>query len=133
MWPKIVFILFIVSIFSVDFALGQGTSVNDDTTKLYKNIESYSEKSKFTRFIHGLVFKPVEAGPPKKKSYKKLLQKPYSAFEGKIIRHIYVQTLDPFGYSIADTSKRSVNFILKAGNALHVRTRDLTIRNLTGP
>lgn len=66
----------------------------------------------------------------KKKTYKKLIQKPYSTFEGKTIRHIYVETLDPFGYSIDDTTAVAKNRLTKIGNDLHVKTLNITIRNL---
>ncbi|MCX6234085.1 MAG: hypothetical protein NT175_05070 [Bacteroidetes bacterium] len=80
--------------------------------------------------MYRLIFKPVATTSPKKKVYKKLIQKPYSAFEGKIIRHINIVTLDPFGYSIADTIAVSQNFLIKAGNKLHVKSQRVAIRNL---
>ncbi|MCA1759096.1 MAG: hypothetical protein LC658_04945, partial [Bacteroidales bacterium] len=61
---------------------------------------------------------------------KRLIQKPYSSFEGKIIRHINITTLDPFGYSIGDTISASQNFITRAENWFHVKTYPTTIRNL---
>jgi hypothetical protein len=64
------------------------------------------------------------------KTKRRPIQKPYSTFEGKIIRHINIETLDPFGYTIADTSTKKQNFLLKVGNKLHIKTRQVTIRNL---
>ncbi|WP_291860125.1 hypothetical protein [Marinilabilia sp.] len=61
---------------------------------------------------------------------KRLKQKPYSSFEGKIIRQINIVTLDPFGNSIGDTISGSLNFLSKAGNKFHLKTRSSTIRNL---
>jgi len=130
MWSKTIFILFFVSILTTDFAFGQKTPAKKDSKKLYENIESYSGRSKFSKFTYRLVFKPVAPSSKKKKVYKKLIQKPYSTFEGKIIRHINIVTLDPFGYSIADTIVASQNFILKAGNKLHIKSQSGTIRNL---
>jgi hypothetical protein len=66
----------------------------------------------------------------KRKSYKKLIQKPYSTFEGKVIRHISITTLDPFGYVVDDSLVEPANFIPKAGNRLHLQTRQSAIRNL---
>jgi hypothetical protein len=84
--------------------------------------------------MYHMVFKPVantsEKRNAKRKGYRKLIQKPYSAFEGKIIRHINIETLDPFGYSIADTIIRPPNFISKNGNGLHIKSQRMTIRNL---
>jgi hypothetical protein len=130
MWFKTIFILLFVSIITTGLAVGQSTSSKAETKKLYDNIESYSGKSKFTKFFYRMVFKPAAHGSKKKKVYKKLIQKPYSTFEGKIIRHISIVTLDPFGNSIADTLVVSKNFIIRAGNAVHIKSYPSTIRNL---
>ena len=115
-----------------DFAIAQDKPVQSDSIYLYKNIESYSRRSKVTKLIYRFIFKPVAtSSPPKKiKKKKKLIQKPYSAFEGKTIRYIHIETLDPFGYSIADTIVTSQNFISKAGNTLHMKSQQIAIRNL---
>ncbi len=112
------------------FALAQQETAPQDTTHLYENIETYSEQSKFTRFMFRLFFKPVAPGPAPGKPQARLKQAPYSTFEGKIIRHIHIVTLDPFGNSIGDTITSSLNFFSRAGNKLHVKTRVSTIRNL---
>ncbi len=134
MWSKKIFIYLIVFILTSDFAFAQKTPAKKDSTNLYKNIESFSKRSKFTKFIYRLVFKPVAAITKKKKGkkkvYKKLIQKPYSSFEGKTIRHINIETLDPFGYSIADNIVGLQNILAKTGNRLHVKSQHITIRNL---
>jgi len=134
MWIKTIFFFIIFSILTCDLAFAQKNPVNKDSTILYKNIESFSGRSKFTRFIYQLFFKPVVIISKKKeitkKAYKKLIQKPYSAFEGKIIRHINIETLDPFGYSIADTSAAPQLYFIKKANAVHVKSQHITIRNL---
>ena len=131
---KNIFALFFISFSISDFAFAQQDSVKIDSTHLYENIESFSKRSKFTKFMYRLVFKPVTPGlkkkAVKKKGYKELLQKPYSTFEGKIIRNITVITLDPFGYSATDTTVVSQNFLNRAGNGLHIKTHSITIRNL---
>lgn len=108
----------------------QETKEKKDTTKIYKKIETYSKRSKFTKLIYGAVFKPVATNPAKRKLYRKLIVRPYSRFEGKIIRNIDVVALDPFGYSIADTLVVPRNFLPKTGNLLHQKTLPMTIRNL---
>jgi hypothetical protein len=130
MWFKTIFIIFFISILTTDFAFAQETPVKTDTTHLYENIESFSERSKFTMFMHRLIFKPVAPSSKKKKVYKKLIQKPYSTFEGKIIRNIDIVTLDPFGYSAIDTTVAAQIFFYKAGNKMHIKTQRNTIRNL---
>jgi hypothetical protein len=131
---KTIAILFFVFILTNNLVFAQQKPVAKDSTKIYSEIESFSKRGKFTKFMYSLIFKPVAPNSHqkkgKKKVYKKLIQKPYSAFEGKIIRNINIETLDPFGYSIGDSIFRSPNFLAKAGNKLHVKSQRITIRNL---
>jgi hypothetical protein len=110
-------------------ASAQQAPVKPDSSKVYRNIETYSKKNKFTTFMYGLVFKPI-ATIKIKKRHPKPLQPPYGNFEGKIIRKINIITLDPFGYSIHDTAVMPKNILLKTGNTLHVKTQYFTISNI---
>jgi len=134
MWFRKILIIFIFSVSASGFAFAQQTPEKKDTTHLYEHIQTYSEGSHFKKFMYRLFFKPVVPQSHKKtagaKIYKKLVQKPYSAFEGKIIRHINIETLDPFGNSIADTIVANQNFFSKTGNRLHIKSQRMTIRNL---
>jgi len=134
MFFKSLTILFFVFISTTNLAFAQQKPVVKDSTKIYSEIESFSKRGKFTKFMYSLIFKPVAHGTSAKKSkkkvYKKLIQKPYSAFEGKVIRNINIETLDPFGYSIGDSIYRSPNFLSKVGNELHIKSQRITIRNL---
>lgn len=125
---KKLLILFFVSVLTSDFAFAQKTPVKKDSTKVYKSIESFSVKRKVTKYMYSMFFKPV--GKQKKKVYKKLIRKPYSAFEGKIIRKIDIETLDPFGFSIADTIEKKQGGFAKNANKLHIKTQRIAIRNL---
>jgi len=103
-----------------------------DSAQIYRQIQSYSERSRFTKALYRALFRPVsdykEAEPqPEATGIKKIY---YAPFEGKVIRHIYVQTMDPFGYSTSDTSLHPRFFMQKAGNALHVKTLPLGVKNL---
>ncbi len=50
---------------------GQTTRSEIDSTKIYKDIESYSKKSKFTRFMYQFFFKPVTVSSCKKEGQEK--------------------------------------------------------------
>ena len=134
MWFKLTFIVLLISGLTTGSTFAQEKAAKTDSTKIYRNIENFSKKGKFTKFMYGLFFKPVKTGTDKKvskkKAYKKLIQKPYSTFEGKTIRYIKIETLDPFGYSIGDTIVPSRNFLSRAGNNLHLKSQPITIRNL---
>jgi hypothetical protein len=63
------------------------------------------------------------------KGYRKLSQKPYVNYEGKIIRKIHIYTLDPFDYTLEGESEETINILLKTGNFFHVKTREKVIRD----
>ena len=133
MWFRRILILFFFSAFLTGSALAQQTTVKSDTTHLYKDIETYSKRNKFNSFMYRIIFKPIaiiSKKGAKKKVYKKLIQKPYSTFQGKIIRNINIVTLDPFGNSVTDTARLTQNFLTHTGNSLHVKTQVIAIRNL---
>lgn len=127
-------IILVVYLLTVDFAFAQQTEVKKDSTTVYKELETYAHKSKFTKFMHRLVFKPVKKifniNDVIIKGYKNPIQKPYITFEEKTVRHINIETLDPFGYSIENTDIASKDFLSKTGNNLHIKTKQVTIRNL---
>ena len=129
------FIIYIFISFQLTgFVSAQQTIEKKDTTRIYRNIETFSKQSKVASLIYPLVFKPVASVSvkkvSKKRGYKNLIQKPYNIFEGKIIRNINVVTLDPFGYSANDTTVSKQNFFTNAGNGMHIKTQGITIRNL---
>lgn len=126
---KVLLFILIVSISSVEYAIAQQPDIKGDSTKIYKNIESFSVQHKFTKLAYGFFFKPTKMGI-KKKVKKNVPIKPYSAFDGKIIRKINIVTLDPFGNSIADTVEVLQNYLARTGNSLHLKTHAITIRNL---
>ncbi len=97
----------------------------------YKAIETYSQKSKLTRFLHHLFFKPVDpkTGPQIRKS-KIRKTKLYTKAAGKIVRNILITTFDPFGYNIRDTSSHPLDFLTKTGNYLHIKTHPAVFKNL---
>lgn len=53
----------------------------------------------------------------------------YSNFEGKIIRNINIITLDPFGYSEIDSTRKPKNWAEKNGNVIHNKTKKFAIKN----
>ena len=91
-------LLFLISILISEFAFAQQKPAPKDTTILYKKIETFSKKSKFYKFVYGIFFKPITKETRRPKRYKKLIKRPYSTFEGKIIRKINIE-LDLIGIS----------------------------------
>jgi hypothetical protein len=58
-----------------------------------------------------------------------LIQREYERHNYKIVRRINIMTLDALGYSINDTTRVPRNFLEKAGNSLHAKTRRYLVRN----
>jgi len=112
----------------IAFAEGQA-SEKKDSTDVYKTIETFSKKNKFTTLMYGMVFKDADSMSLQKRPHNTLQQR-YRPFEGKIIRNINITSLAPFGFSATDTALSPQNFLLKAGNTLHVKTQDFTIKNI---
>lgn len=108
-------------------SFSQENTPKKDSSEVYRDIQTYSKKHKFTKFMHKLVFKPIN---PKKKKKKIVAQQNYRQFEGKIIRNINIVTLDPFGYSEIDSTKKPRNWVEENGNRLHVKTKKLAIKNI---
>jgi hypothetical protein len=122
--------IYLLILFSYQLVCAQENQIQKDTSKGYRAIEKYSKKRKFTKFIHKLIFHSVETEKVTKSNFQKINTKNYAAFEGKIIRNIHIKTLDPFGYSETDSLKSPKNFAEKAGNALHIKTKQIAIKNL---
>lgn len=123
------FLIGLLLLCACEAALAQDKPKVENQAQMYKNIEQYSKKRKFTTFLHKLIFEPMT----KKKVTKKITvakRQSYSPYECKIIRKINITTLDPFGYSEKDTLARTEKFPYKVGNAIHNKTHNLAIKNL---
>lgn len=130
-----IFFCFLLLLFSFwGFSQDPNSQISKDTLnpKQKDNLEKLEQKAKekggFARFLHRITFRPI-----RKKNTHNLPEQntvSYKDFEGKIIRNINITTLDPFGFSESDSLKKPKRWSEKAGNNLHVKTRNITIRNL---
>lgn len=105
----------------------------NDSVKVYKKIETYAKKSKVKGFIYRLLFKAnrKSATTPTNTLRKRFfIKKAFDRSEGKIIRTITIETLDPFGYSVDNYTDVPEKGFEKTGNRLHLKTKNWTIRNL---
>ncbi|MES2487045.1 MAG: hypothetical protein V4581_14005 [Bacteroidota bacterium] len=103
--------------------------------QMYKKLEDYSKRRGFTKFLHKLIFRPVKAkeATNKRKQIEQRspeMQVTYKKYAGKIVRKVVIQTLDPFGYSVNDTTQMPGNWVQRTGNRVHLKTKEMTIRNL---
>lgn len=126
MSPKLKIVLFFFLLFSYQLSFSQIDNHEKDSTEIYKNLQSYSKKNKFTQLVYGFIFKPTKSTAkaiiPKQKKHLKA--------DGKIIRNITIVTLDPFGYSDSDTAIHPKKWSERTGNRLHLKSKEFAIRNL---
>lgn len=112
------------------YSVAQENISGNEMPEVYQKIETYSAQRKFANMVHGWIVKPYCDSATA--AVSKPVSEPETSFrnfEGKIIRQINIVTLDPFGYSVKDTSRKPHDFVSKSGNALHVKTQHHIIRN----
>jgi len=90
--------------------------------KIIKGLQEYSQRKSLPARIVSELFdfreKKAESGPdPELISYE------YANHDYKIVRRIQIKTLDAFGYSVTDSTRRPKNILEKGGNSLHIKTR----------
>lgn len=129
-----IFTCILILFLACQFCQGQDKTTNsgNDSVKVYRKIEDLSKKSKFKKFIYRLLFKAQrsETRSQKKVRQQFFIKKSFDRNEGKIIRQIKIETLDPFGYSADNYKDEPEKGFEKFGNTLHIKTKNWTIRNL---
>jgi hypothetical protein len=130
MLPRYHFIFYVLIFCLGGVARAQEKTDSMYVSGVYKKIEDYSTKRKFTSLVHYLLLKPVITATTQPVTSKEnKAEEPYKPYEGKIIRNIHITTLDPFGYSVRDTNAYPRSYLEKSGNTLHIKTLHFTIRN----
>jgi hypothetical protein len=130
---KLIFALLLFFCLAGIEAQAQVKNSGNDSVKVYKKIETYSQKSKVKSFIYRLLFRsnrksaPTSANTNRKRFF---IKKAFDRSEGKIIRNITIETLDPFGFSVDNYKDVPEKGFEKTGNRLHLKTKNWTIRNL---
>jgi hypothetical protein len=94
----------------------------------YDSVYKKFSRKKFSQMLYGLAFKPPEIPPMTGSSHKVKSEVPFNKYKGKVIRHIHIETLDPFGTDIYDTLTDSKTVSGKALNVAHIKTRTWVLR-----
>ena len=63
----------------------------------YDSVYKKFSRRKFSRLLYGLAFRPPENPTPTGNSHNVKSEVPFKQYAGKVIRHIRIESLDPFG------------------------------------
>ncbi len=115
---SILLIFVFVGLFSVVHAQEKKDSI-------YYKIEEFSDRRKFTKFIHRFIFRREADSASVTSRTEKQSQ---ASYDGKYIRNIKIETIDPFGYNTKEKKEKSKWYDWFT-NHLHSNTRISTVRN----
>ncbi|MBC8006383.1 MAG: hypothetical protein H7X84_12990 [Verrucomicrobia bacterium] len=96
----------------------------------HHSIKEHAHQTRLGKLIHRIIFSSNASEVASDQDYRERNPEPYPVVQGKIIRRIHITTLDPFGYSMHDTTIRPSRSLNKLGNTLHINTRQKVISNL---
>lgn len=101
-------------------------STDREIKRKYEEFNDKPDNGKLSRFLNRVLIKD----PNRKSISREIESRPtFKHAQGKIIRSIEIVTLDPFGYSVNDTTEMPDKWIERAGNTAHVRSSRLAVRN----
>ena len=120
---KNLFLLLFFCFFTIS-GFSQVKTQRRDSISIYEDIHNLSKKSKFNKFVYKLLFRASALNKDVPILSQKLQnRKDTVKSNGKIIRNITIETLDPFGYSIRNENKTPQKGIDRFGNAIHIKTK----------
>ncbi len=114
--------ILVLIVFILGFSFADAQEKKDS---MYYKIEEFSDKRKFTKFIHRFIFRREADSTSVKTRTEKQAQVSY---DGKYIRHIKIETIDPFGYNTKEKKEKSKWYDWFT-NHLHSNTRASTVKN----
>lgn len=103
-----------------------GAIPEDKYNQFYDSLKYKAEESKLVRLFYDFLISPPRPFTDK----QALTTEYYSQFEGKIISHITIKSLDVFGPSLNDTSRTANSLIEKTANTLHTKSNLNTLKKL---
>lgn len=109
--------------------------LNQDTLStrreiILESVRRFTEKDRLiSKALRKLVVFEERQNPTKTVQVQKVDEKPGPSIDGKIVRKISITVLNPIGPGMTNNDKKLYRFIGKAGNLLHVNTREQIVKN----
>ncbi|WP_224997997.1 hypothetical protein [Cesiribacter sp. SM1] len=96
------------------------------TQLFYDELKTKFYRYGITRQLYNLLFtKPSRPRVPQAKQQDDIEY--FQQFEGKLIQELSIKKLPLFGPTVNDTTPKSTNWFKRAGNTIHIQTRDWVI------
>jgi hypothetical protein len=108
----------------VDYYIANGKSNN-----IYQILQQKAYKNRWTKELHDIILVPEDS---LKKSENIVTQKsevPFLPFRNMVIRNIKIEKLNVFGPTINNPSLQTTRWIGRAGNKIHIKTKDGVIND----
>lgn len=100
-------------------------SAQEKKDSIYYKIETFSDKRKSTKFIHRLIFRREADSVSVESRTKEHAQVSY---DGKLIRNIKIETIDPFGHKTSDKNG-DTKWYDRLADRVHIDSKKSTINN----
>lgn len=114
-----------IVIFVVFLSCFSFSNAQERKDSIYYKIEKFSDKRKVTKFFHRLLFRREADSTSVRTTTEKLLQETHN---GKYIRNIQIETIDPFGYG-SQNKKEKYKWYDWVTNHLHANTKNSVVNN----
>ncbi len=108
----------------------QDTLAKKKNTKVDSVLQKFADSTKLGFWLYkNLYEQPSKDDGEIARTYSKNTKDNLMRYHGKIIRHVYVKQLDPFGTDVNDTLIKRYGTIENIGNKLNVGSRSTNIKN----
>ncbi len=95
-----------------------------------KRVENFALKDNFvSKLVRSMFVFTTDAPAAKPQDTTKVSEQRYNQFEDKPIRHIHINVLNVFGYSVHDPVCHNITRFEKVANRLHYPTRSWIVKN----
>jgi hypothetical protein len=92
-------------------------------------LQQYSKRKNLLAKLLRSILVPEKPAAASKKQELKTSDKRYTNYQNKIIRHIDIIVLGPFGYNVTQNYAHPINWFQKAGDNIHYNTREWVVRD----
>ncbi|WP_375416480.1 hypothetical protein [uncultured Hymenobacter sp.] len=101
-----------------------------DEERILTGLKKYTKRKTIAGKAAAAVFRFTQRQEERTGLDAQLLDRQFDQHNYKVIRRINIRTLDAFGYSLRDSTRRPGSFWERAGNTLHVRTAPSRVRQV---